>query len=93
MAVSTLVRTVANELVEQVAIGGMHFDSIESGFQRTSCSVLVVFQYAGNLIGFQCTRHGWLGLRMRLQENEFARLEQRKAGLLAGQDVSGCRNV
>src|SRR5262249_8758527 len=57
IAISPLVGAVADELLEQVAVGRMDFDTIEAGLLRPTSSVAVVRYDAGYLFSPERARH------------------------------------
>ena len=55
--ISTLVRRWRQELVQQVAVGRVQFNHIETRFARIGYRLTEVINDARNLFGFQRTRH------------------------------------
>lgn len=51
-----MIRAVLQELVRQIAIGGMQFDAIETGLFRKRRGVTEFFDHAGHLFRRKGTR-------------------------------------
>src|SRR5262249_28750293 len=54
--VRPLVRVVAQELIDEVAVGGVHFDTIESRGHRVLCSFLILPHDARDLLSVEGPR-------------------------------------
>ena len=53
IAVGALVGAVAQELIDQIAVGAMHLDAVEPGGQRVARALRILRDDAGDLGGFE----------------------------------------
>ena len=61
IGIGTLVGAVLGELIEQIAVGAMDFDTVETGRNRIRGAAFEVFDDAGNFRQFERARLGGVG--------------------------------
>ena len=54
--IMAVVDAVAQKLLDQIAVGTMHFDAVEAGLHRAARSMGEIGHQPGHFIGAQCTR-------------------------------------
>ncbi len=82
------IAAVAQELVEQIAVGAMHLDTVEAGAQGVACGGAVLVDDVGDFAERQRARRHEIaraveGVRMALRPNRRGRDRQGAAGLQA----------